>query len=176
MRPRPISFAAYRHLVLAGLLGLLLPAAPASAGLEAVALSAGGFDVVDGDREAVEAGIELAWRPRALRLFGRTLSVIPVIGAMATEDSSAYGYGGWRLDLPLGERFVATPQLAAGFYERGDGKELGGSVQFRSGIELAWRASPRHRLGLLLYHLSNAGLRSSNPGSESVVLTWRMAW
>jgi hypothetical protein len=63
---------------------------------------------------------------------------------------------------------------AAGYYERGDEKELGGSVQFRSGLELSYRLSPAHSVGAVFYHLSNAGLERPNPGSESLVLFW--AW
>lgn len=170
MRALPISFAVLLVLSTA----LAAPAAARTFG--ELTLSAGGFDVVDRDDEAVEVGVELGLAPVAVGFAGRSLELVPVVGAMATGDSGLYGYGGLRLDLPLGRRFVLAPQLGAGLYEPGDGKDLGGAVHFRSGLELAWLATPRHRLGVALYHLSNAGLENSNPGSESVILTWRTRW
>ena len=44
--------------------------------------------------------------------------------------------------------------------------DLGHAVQFKSGIELTARVADRYRVGLLFYHLSNAGLSDDNPGVE----------
>lgn len=149
------------------------PAARAQGLVDGLALSAGAFNVLNEDR-AAEAGFELRLRPLWEGTADRPWIVRPAVGAMATVDEAIYGYAGFRLEIPLGERFVLAPQTAAGYYERGDGKELGGSVQFRSGLELAYRLSPAHSVGAVLYHLSNAGLERPNPGSESLILFW--AW
>jgi len=61
---------------------------------------------------------------------------------------------------------------AAGVYDRGNDKDLGGSIQFRSGLELAYEMNPGSRVGAVFYHLSNAGLEPNNPGSESLVVFW----
>ncbi|HSN88855.1 MAG TPA: acyloxyacyl hydrolase [Thermoanaerobaculia bacterium] len=45
-------------------------------------------------------------------------------------------------------------------------------VEFRSGVELAWRLNERSRIGLCLYHLSNGGLYDFNPGTESLILSY----
>jgi hypothetical protein len=92
---------------------------------------------------------------------------------MATAQGSLYVYGGFRFDLPLGERWLVSPQWAAGLYYYAGGRDLGGALEFRSGIELSRRLGERSRLGLTLYHLSNAGLYSRNPGTESLLLTYR---
>jgi hypothetical protein len=89
---------------------------------------------------------------------------------MATTDSAFYGYGGIRLDVFLGRRWVFTPAFAAGLYSDGDGKDLGHVVEFRSAVEIAYRFDDRSRLGLSLYHLSNASLSDSNQGTEVVTL------
>ena len=47
-------------------------------------------------------------------------------------------------------------------------------MQFRSGIEAGWRFGKGLRVGLELYHLSNAGLEDLNPGEESLVLTFAL--
>ncbi|MDF1747829.1 MAG: acyloxyacyl hydrolase [Alphaproteobacteria bacterium] len=94
----------------------------------------------------------------------------PFVGVMATSDTAFYGYAGIRLDLFMGNRFVITPSFAPGLYHDGDGKDLGYPIEFRSAIEFAYRFDDRARLGLSLYHLSNASLDDNNPGTEVVTL------
>ena len=166
-----------QRLAVPGLLLLAVHLAPAAAGAEdlvdGLALSAGAFNVLNGDRSA-EAGFELRLRPLWEGIAERPWVVRPAVGAMATSGEALYGYAGFRLEIPLGARWLLTPQSAAGYYDRGDEKELGGSVQFRSGLELAYRLNPEHSVGAVFYHLSNAGLERPNPGSESLVVFW--AW
>ena len=135
-----------------------------------IVLAAGEFDVEeswgDGPYEVGVAvrlsGIEL-WRPS----WG---VVVPAFGAMTNEDEAVYGWGGFALHMPVGERWRFTPTLAAGLYERGDSKNLGGTLEFRSGLEVAYRTSERVAIGLEFYHLSNAGFHDLNPGTNSLVL------
>ena len=91
---------------------------------------------------------------------------------MATSDGGAYGYGGISFDLFFGRRIVLTPSFAAGYYHEGNGRDLGHEVEFRSGVELAYRFDDRTRLGVLFYHLSNAGLGDHNPGTEVLSLSY----
>lgn len=154
----------------------VLAAAPLQAGMpEVIAASSGQFDVFNKGR-GVEAGWELRFAPRRFPPMPRFLpDVIPMTGAMATSRGTLYVYGGFRLEVPLGKRWVVSPHWAAGVYYRDrseDGKDLGGAIEFRSGLELSYVLSERSRLGLSLYHLSNAGIYDFNPGSESLVLTY----
>tara|TARA_B100000686_G_C16791142_1_gene978816 strand:+ start:817 stop:1362 length:546 start_codon:yes stop_codon:yes gene_type:complete len=96
----------------------------------------------------------------------------PFGGVMATSDSSFYGFGGVLLDLYFGRRIVFTPSFAGGYYERGDGKDLGHEIEFRSGAELAYRFDDRSRLGLSFYHLSNASIDTKNPGTEVLSIVY----
>ncbi len=96
----------------------------------------------------------------------------PFAGAMVSTDAAFYGYGGVLVDLHFGRRFVLTPSFAAGLYADGDGKDLGHVVEFRSGIEVAWRLNNRARIGLMFYHISNAGLDDNNPGTEGLSLSY----
>lgn len=151
-----------RLLVLA--VACALAAAPARAQLH-LAPSLGVFDVGKGEK-AAEAGLELRLAP----LFW---GIQPIAGAMVTADEAAYGYLGGRRELPVGSRWSLTPSVAVGAYRRGDGKNLGRTLEFRSALEVA-RAVGRGRIGLTYYHLSNASLSDTNPGSESLVVSWEL--
>ncbi len=142
----------------------LLPAAPAAAAVWAV--SCGQFDIAR-DEKPVEAGLQL--RLSAFSLG--SLELVPAVGVSATEDGGFWAYGALRYDLELSERWVLTPTLGAAFYEQGDGKELGGALEFRRGLGIAYRLR-RGRLGVIFYHLSNAGLYDHNPGANTLALTW----
>ncbi len=141
----------------------------------AVSASAGRFSVWRGPARyaTYEAGWELRFAPRRLRWLPEWVPPLsPAAGAMATARGALYAYGGFRFDQPLGKEWSVSPQLAAGLYYRDAGRNLGGALEFRSGIELSRRIGERSRLGLTLYHLSNAGLYNVNPGMESLVLTY----
>jgi lipid A 3-O-deacylase len=92
--------------------------------------------------------------------------VKPFAGVMGTTDGAVYGYGGFLTDIFFGRRIVLTPSLAAGYYSDGNGRDLGHAIEFRSSIELAYRFDDRSRLGIAFYHLSNAHLGDTNPGTE----------
>ena len=96
----------------------------------------------------------------------------PFVGALVTTDASVMGYGGLRLDLYFGDRWVLTPNAAVGAFGRGDGKNLGSVVEFKTGAEGAYRFDDHSRLGLQFDHISNAGIGRHNPGTESLVLFW----
>jgi hypothetical protein len=144
-------------------------AAPAVAA--EIVIAAGEFDVEESFGDGpFEVGVAVRlsevelWRPR----WG---VLVPAFGAMANEDEAVYGWGGFALHIPLGERWRLTPALAAGLYERGDSKNLGGTLEFRSGLDVAYRTSERVAVGAEFYHLSNAGIHELNPGTNSLVLT-----
>jgi lipid A 3-O-deacylase len=139
----------------------------------AVTASAGPFSILDGGVQRYETGWEVSFAPRPFRWVPRFLQKTnPTLGVMATSRGTLYVYGGFRYDLPLGKSWWLSPQWATGLYYRDGGRELGGPLEFRSGIELSRRIGERSRLGVMLYHLSNAGIYGYNPGSESLVLTY----
>jgi len=130
-------------------------------------LSGGAFDANKQFDPATEFGLQ--WRGG-----GRWWRVGPMAGVMATTDSAFNAYLGFSLDFPLGAHLALRPGFAPGYYSKGNGKDLHGVVQFRSGIEAAWRFGQGLRLGLELYHLSNGSLEDLNPGEESLVLTFAL--
>ena len=128
--------------------------------------SAGKFDFNRQKNEAVEFGVQ--WRgSEKLWIFQ------PMVGVMGTTDVSGNIYAGVSLDIFFGNRLVFRPSFAPGLYTKGSkGHDLGHVIEFRSGAELAYRFDDRSRLGLEVYHLSNAHLGDKNPGEESIVLTY----
>ncbi len=134
-----------------------------------ISFSAGAFDVFPGDDDEVAGEFRLEYRSD-LKLW----IFKPFVGVMATTDAAFYGYGGVLVDIYLGKRFVATPSFAVGYYEEGDGLDLGSAAEFRSQIEIAYRFDDRSRLGLSFSHMSNAGIGDDNPGSESLMLTYAL--
>jgi lipid A 3-O-deacylase len=94
----------------------------------------------------------------------------PLIGGMVTFDKAYYLYGGIGLELIVVKRILISPSFAAGYYNKGNGRDLGFPLEFRSGMELGYCFSSQYRIGLQFYHMSNASLGKRNPGSESLVL------
>lgn len=138
------------------------PAAGSGWGL---AVQAGAFDIAREDFDVLELGAELRFPSRAFAL-------VPVVGVMGTEQDAIYVWAGLRRDLSLGRRWVVTPNAGVGIYDANGGKDLGGPVEFRTGLELAYRVTPRGRLGLTFYHISNARFYDDNPGSNSLALVY----
>ena len=98
----------------------------------------------------------------------------PFAGVMGTSDGGAYGYGGVLVDMFFGRRWVATLSFAPGYHAKGDGKDLGHELEFRSQIEVAYRFDDRGRLGLSFSHMSNASIGDKNPGAESLMITYAL--
>jgi lipid A 3-O-deacylase len=157
-------------LILGGILGF--GAAPARAReLTDIAVQAGHFSALRGT-EQLEIGWEVRFAPREWRLFGRKRPWTPAAGIMVTGDGAQYYYAGGRFDVELNHGWRLTPSWALGLYNRDEGKDLGGVVEFRSAVEISRRLGRFGRLGAIFYHLSNAGLYRPNPGSESLLLTY----
>ncbi len=96
----------------------------------------------------------------------------PVAGFEFTTDSATYFYGGFNFDIPVGSHIVIELGSAVGHYSNGNGKNLGNTVEFRSGGEIALRLRNQARLGLALHHISNAHLGNHNPGTEILGITY----
>jgi len=96
----------------------------------------------------------------------------PIVGMFATNERSFYGYGGLRVDFEICQHVVLIPEAAVGYWSRGDGKNLGGATEFKTGGEIAYRFDDYSRLGVLFDHISNAGIFKTNPGVESLLIIY----
>ena len=138
-----------------------------------VVLTVGEHDVgKDRDDLPIEGGFTLRFTGTEIWHSKHGITLVPAVGAMATEEDAYYGWVGGAFFIPLGEKWGLVPEVGAGDYQRGDGKDLGGTLEFRSGLEATYRASDAFRIGLGFYHLSNAGIYEVNPGVNSFVLTF----
>lgn len=135
----------------------------------ALSISAGVYDVLE--NESAEFGIE--YRFAALE---SAYNLIPTIGFSLNSDEDYWLYAGLRYDIEFSDRWVFTPHVAVSHYENGDGIDLGGNVQFRSGAELAYKLDNTTRVGLGIYHLSNLDQEDTNPGEESVIFTYSFSY
>lgn len=127
-------------------------------------LGAGAFDLLD-DMTAAEFDAQF-------RLNTRLWIFRPQVGLFVTTDSAFYAHAGIYTDLHLADRVVLSPSFSVGGFHEGDGKDLGGAVEFRSAIELAYKFDNKSRLGLQFGHLSNAGIYDENPGEEFLIVNY----
>ena len=94
----------------------------------------------------------------------------PLVGAFAMSDGTAYIHAGVYRDFALAPRWILTPHFSAGLYSKGDKNDLGGTVEFQSGVDLFYRLDHGWRLGATLRHVSNGGLYDTNPGIETLAV------
>ncbi|MGF1627664.1 MAG: acyloxyacyl hydrolase [Alphaproteobacteria bacterium] len=130
-----------------------------------ITLGGGYFDVVRGDNPAADFRLEYR---SDLELW----VVKPWAGVEATSDGAFYLAGGLLADIYFGNRIVVTPQAGLGYYNNGDGPDLGYPLEFRTGVEVGYRFDNRSRLAVGFSHISNADLGDSNPGTEILTLTY----
>ena len=174
-----MRFAGPRHRapVLLVLLGSL--AAPAAFGCNAtgehgepsradesgLSISAGVIDF-GRDHETVEVGIlhrfSLDW----------CLGMGPNVGAFVTADGSFYVYAGTDQRINLGRTWFIDSITTVGFYEEGDGKDIGGELEFRTGLAVGRRLRDGSRVSFGFFHMSNSSYYRRNPGMNSLLLRW----
>lgn len=128
-----------------------------------ISFGGGIYEVVRNNHNTT-AEFRVEWRPSAV-----WHTIRPTLGFMMTVRGSTYLYLGFGFDWILKKHFILSPNFAAGWYSKGGGKDLGFPLEFRSGIEMAWRFKNASRAGVHFYHLSNASMGWKNPGEESLV-------
>lgn len=90
----------------------------------------------------------------------------PQVGVMTPRFHSLFFYGGLGWDFYLARHWVITPSLSPGLYFRGKGRDLGSVLEFRSCIELACELRNKGRVGVEIFHISNASISEKNPGAN----------
>ncbi len=105
----------------------------------------------------------------------------PFFGIELTGESAFYALGGIYLEDNLGQLFsnkknklIFTPSFGAGYYENGDGLDLGNDLQFRTTLEISYVLENYNRLGLSFGHISNANLGNKNPGVEVIAINYQI--
>ena len=126
----------------------------------------GTFDTIDkeGDDQTSLFGIE----HKNPNLFRNTLlgKFKPVTGAFITGDSSVYLYSGIEGQYGIGPLKI-LPSFAPGYYEKGDGKDLGSVLEFKSEIKVGLEIFENSKLSYSYSHISNNDWGDINPGTDN---------
>ena len=95
----------------------------------------------------------------------------PVTGAMITADNASYFYTGVQAQYKIGN-LNFNPSFAPGYYNEGNGKDLGHALEFKSEVQLSMNLPKESFIGVSYNHLSNASLGSKNPGANSYMFNF----
>ena len=95
----------------------------------------------------------------------------PITGGFISEKSAFYLYTGAQAEYDLG-LFTITPSFAPGYYNSGDGKDLGSALEFKSEVQMSLNLSDSTEFGMSYNHISNASLGDKNPGANSYMINF----
>jgi len=156
----------FKFLIFLALLTYMLNPALADTGNKEISVYTGTFDVIDkeGDDQTTLFGIE----HRNPDLFRNTFlgKLSPVSGGFMTGDSSVYLYTGIEGQYGIG-RLKILPSFTPGYYEKGDGKDLGSALEFKSEIKIGLDIFENSKLGYSYSHISNNEWGDRNPGTDN---------
>jgi hypothetical protein len=136
---------------------------------------AGAFDIFrdaeDGTNNSIDALIGLEYRSNYM--VGKLRANL---GAFVNDHGAQYFYTGLGYDVFFDDAhaWVFTPNLAIGFYNDANGKNLGGSREYKSSLEFAYQWPDEQRLGIAIQHISNAEKYEQNPGTELLTIQYAM--
>ena len=124
----------------------------------------GMFDFSDDGKRATLVGFQHQNEELNRDTFLGNLS--PITGAMITADNATYFYTGIQAQYKIGA-LNFTPSFTPGYYNEGDGKDLGHVLEFKSEVQFSYAASNNTSFGVSYNHVSNASLGDKNPGANS---------
>ena len=160
-----------KFLTFLGLFIFALNLVQAETGNKDVSLYTGTFDVIDkeGDDQTSLFGVE----HRDPSLFRNTFlgKLSPVSGAFMTGKSSVYLYTGIEAQYGLGPLKI-LPSFTPGYYEKGDGKDLGSALEFKSEIKIGFDTFENSKIGYSYSHISNNDWGQTNPGTDNQQITF----
>lgn len=130
-----------------------------------ISLSSAVFDILQQDFTSLEGRIE--YRGPELEWMAR-----PIAGLMANTDGALHLYSGFVLDIRIFPFLYLSPSFAPGIYFKSKSKDLNFFLEFRSQIELMIVLHEDKRIGVGFNHISNANLGKTNPGVESIAVTY----
>ena len=127
------------------------------------------FDFSDNKKKSTIFGIQHQDENLIRDSFLGTLS--PITGLMFTADNTAYIYTGVQAQYKIGNLNI-VPSFTPGYYNQGDGKDLGYPIEFKSELQLSFDVLNNTELGFSYNHLSNASLGDKNPGANSYMFNF----
>ena len=145
--------------------------AHAEEGNNDISVYTGTFDLIDkeGDDKTTLFGIE----HKNPNLFRDTFlgKFKPITGAFATGKSSAYLYTGVEAQYSIGPLKI-LPSFAPGYYQAGNGKNLGSALEFKSEVKIGIDLFKNSNLGYSYSHISNNDWGDVNPGTDNQSITF----
>ena len=129
----------------------------------------GMFDFSDDGKRSTLLGIQHQNEELIRNTFLGNLS--PITGAMITADNASYFYTGVQAQYKIGVLNL-TPSFAPGYYNEGNGKDLGHALEFKSEVQLSLELPKDSQFGFSYNHLSNASLGDKNPGANSYMFNF----
>ena len=132
---------------------------------------AGTFDYIDkeGDDKATLYGFEhnnpLLFRDTFIGRFS------PITGGFVTDKSSIYLYTGVQAQYEIGSLNI-IPSFAPGYYDEGNGKDLGMALEFKSEIKLSFDIFQDSKIGYSYSHISNNDWGTINPGVDNQTISF----
>ena len=130
---------------------------------------AGKFDFSDHKQKSAFFGLQHQNENLFRKSFLGKLS--PITGGFLTEKNAFYLYTGIQAEYELGFLTI-TPSFAPGYYNDGDGKDLGYPLEFKSEVQMSFDLNDSTHLGMSYNHISNASLGTKNPGANSYMLNF----
>ena len=127
---------------------------------------AGTFDLIDkeGDDKATLYGFEhnnpLLFRDTFIGRFS------PITGGFFTDKNSIYLYTGVQAQYEFGPINI-VPSFAPGYYDAGNGKDLGMALEFKSELKLSFDIFEDSKIGYSYSHISNNDWGDRNPGIDN---------
>ena len=163
-----MSFQIFKFLFI---LMLVFTSANADEGNTDISFYTGTFDVIDeeGDDQTSLFGVE----HKNPDLFRDTIigKFKPVTGGFITGDSSVYLYTGIEAQYGIGPIKI-LPSFTPGYYEKGDGKDLGSMLEFKSEIKVGFDIFENSKLSYSYSHISNNDWGETNPGTDNQQITF----
>mgnify|MGYP006113413347 FL=1 len=132
---------------------------------------AGTFDTIDkeGDDQARMYGVEhnnpVLFRDTFIGRFS------PITGGFITDKNSIYLYTGVQAQYKLGPLNI-MPSFAPGYYNEGNGKDLGMALEFKSEIKMSFDISKDSKIGYSYSHISNNDWGDVNPGTDNQTISF----
>ena len=126
----------------------------------------GTFDTIDkeGDDKATLYGFEhnnpILFRDTFVGKFS------PISGGFITDKNSIYLYTGVQAEYEIGPLNI-LPSFAPGYYNSGEGKNLGSPLEFRSQFKVSFDILEDAKVGFSYSHISNNDWGDINPGVDN---------
>ena len=129
----------------------------------------GMFDFSDNGKRSTLFGIQHQNEELNRDTFIGNLS--PITGAMITANNATYFYTGVQAQYKIGS-LNFTPSFTPGYYDAGNGKDLGHSLEFKTEVQLSLDLPKNSQFGFSYNHISNASLGDKNPGANSYIINF----